>query len=163
MIGIVIRQENSERLEALPVKYIRNVLKCHDVPFRNRTIPMHLSENAFDIKEQIEKNRQVIAMAGPRYSDELNVKTKLYDRLQSILRKDEVVRIKEGIENRSRECIRHLNEFLTHGSEGEPCVLKESTTEIKKVIKNLQDEMKQLDADNISGEAFQTVYDNINT
>lgn len=162
VIGIVIRQENSERLEALPVKYIRNVLKCHDVPFRNRTIPMHLSENTFDIKEQIEKNRQVIAMAGPRYSDELNVKTKLYDRLQSILRKDEVVRIKEGIENRSRECIRHLNEFLTHGSEGEPCVLKESTTEIKKVIKNLQDEMKQLNADNISGEAFQTVYDNIN-
>ena len=60
VIGIVIRQENSERLEALPVKYIRNVLKCHDVPFRNRTIPMHLSENAFDIKEQIEKNRQVL-------------------------------------------------------------------------------------------------------
>ena len=78
------------------------------------------------------------------------------------MRKDEVVRIKEEIENRSRECIRHLNEFLTHGSEGEPCVLKESTTEIKKVIKNLQDEMKQLNADNISGEAFQTVYDNIN-
>ena len=34
--------------------------------------------------------------------------------------------------------------------------------EIKKVIKNLQDEMKQLNADNTSGEAFQIVYDNIN-
>ena len=92
----------------------KNSVKSHDVPFRNRTIPIHLSENAFDIKEQIEKNRQIIAMAGPRYSDELNVKTKLYDRLQSILRKDEVVRIKEGIHKAI--CIGRLWNILSEQS-----------------------------------------------
>lgn len=36
IIGVIIKQENSKRLEALPIKYINKVLKCEKISIKKR-------------------------------------------------------------------------------------------------------------------------------
>ena len=81
IIGIAKKQENSEKIEALPIKYIHIVLECEEITIKKREIPVNVSEGIFNLKSLTQKVEQVISMVGPRYSKELNVKTGTYSNL----------------------------------------------------------------------------------
>lgn len=144
VVGMIVRQESNEKLEALSVEYIRNNLNCGEIPVRNRAISVNISEDVCNMEKQIEKNRQVIEMAGPRYSVELNVQTELKKHIQLLLRKDGKYSIKAGIEQRGKQCIRHLNEFLQYGQEKEELLLKEHVEKTRSITENLTQSIEQL-------------------
>ena len=87
IVGVVKKQENSERIEALPIKYIHTVLKCEEISIKRREIPVNISEGIFNLKSLAEKVEQVISMVGPRYSKKLNVKTGTYRNLSFMLKR----------------------------------------------------------------------------
>lgn len=48
IIGIIVKQENSERLEALSIKYINKILQCEDVSILKKKIPINISEENYN-------------------------------------------------------------------------------------------------------------------
>lgn len=65
IVGVITRQENSERLEALPINYINKVLKCEEILIKKKEIPINISEETFNLRSLKEKVAQVISMVGP--------------------------------------------------------------------------------------------------
>ena len=60
IIGIIIRQENSEKVEALSIKYINETLKCDEVSVKKKEIPVGISEEKFNISNLKQKIEQII-------------------------------------------------------------------------------------------------------
>lgn len=88
VVGIVKRQENSENLVALSIKEIVGNLGQDNFQVEKRSIPQIGSSNNFTFNVLKQKTEQIIGMAGPRYSQELNIETDLFKNLTVILKKN---------------------------------------------------------------------------
>lgn len=126
IVGVIIKQENSERLEALPIKYINKVLKCEEISIKKREIPVNISEEKFNLESLKQKVEQVISMVGPRYNRELNIKTGTYGNLSFMLKKDGIAERLQNISSQMKECTKKLLEFDSYSQAEADLVLAES-------------------------------------
>ena len=138
IVGVIEKQENSERLKALPIKYIKNVLSCSEFSIKTREVPVHISCSDFNFEEVKKKNEQVISMAGPRYNKVLNVKTSTYNNLMFMLRKDGLVEHIKDLSSQIKDCMKWLQEFDSSNRTEENLVLQENRASIESVITELQ-------------------------
>lgn len=146
IVGIIIRQENSKRLEALPIKYINKILKCEEISIKKRGVPINISAETFNLKKITEKVEQVISMVGPRYSKELDVKTGTYSKLIFMLKKDGVVERLQDISSQIKECTKELLSFDSYNQEEENLVLEENRKGIAAIAEQLQADSIVLDS-----------------
>ena len=58
IVGIITKQKDRERLEALPIKYIGKVLECEGISIKNKEIPINISEETFNLRSLTEKVEQ---------------------------------------------------------------------------------------------------------
>lgn len=114
IIGIIVRQENSERLEALSIKYINKILQCEDVPIVKKKIPINISEENYNFNIIKKKVKQVISMVGPRYNKKLNITTGTYSNLKFMLKKDGIAELLQDISLQIKDCIKKLLKFYSY-------------------------------------------------
>lgn len=138
IVGIVVRQENSERLEVLTIKCVKRVLRCGEVSIKKKKIPISVSEEKFNLSSLRKKVEQVVSMVGPRYSKDLNIKTRTYNNLKFMLRKDGVEERLRDISSRIKDCIKKLLEFDSYNQDEAELVLSESRQEINAIVNQLQ-------------------------
>ena len=138
IVGIVVRQENSERLEVLTIKCVKRVLQCGEVSIKKKKIPICVSEEKFNLSSLRKKVEQVVSIVGPRYSKELNIKTRTYNNLKFMLRKDGVEERLQDISSRIKDCIKKLLEFDSYNQDEAELVLSESRQEITAIVNQLQ-------------------------
>lgn len=138
IVGLITKQESSERLEALPINYINKVLKCGELTIKKKEIPINISEETFNLRSLKEKVDQIISMVGPRYSKELNIKTGTYSNLNFMLKKDGVARRLQDISSHMKECIKKLLKFDSYNQDEENLVLARSRKGIADVVEQLQ-------------------------
>mgnify|MGYP004523130825 CR=1 FL=1 len=147
VVGVITKQENSEQLEALPIKYINKVLKCEKVSIKKKEISVSISEKSFSLKSLTEKVEQVISMVGPRYSKELNVKTGTYSNLSFMLKKDGIAERLQNISSQIKDCTKKLLAFDSYNRDEENLVLTDSRKRIIAIAKQLQTDSIVLDSD----------------
>lgn len=138
IVGVVVRQENSERLEVLTIKCVRRVLQCGKVSIKKKKIPISVSEEKFNLSSLRKKVEQVVSMVGPRYSKDLNIKTRTYNNLKFMLRKDGVEERLQDISSRIKDCTKKLLEFDSYNQDEGKLVLSESRQEINAIVNQLQ-------------------------
>lgn len=161
IVGVVKKQENSERIEALPIKYIHTVLKCEEISIKRREIPVNISEGIFNLKSLAEKVEQVISMVGPRYSKKLNVKTGTYRNLSFMLKKDATEKRLQDISSQMKECTKKLLEFDSYNQDERELVLEESREGITDIVEQLQNDSVVLDSGLCDGTRFIRMLKNI--
>lgn len=147
VVGVITKQENSEQLEALPIKYINKVLKCEKVSIKKKEISVSISEKSFSLKSLTEKVEQVISMVGPRYSKELNVKTGTYSNLSFMLKKDGIAERLQNISSQIKDCTKKLLAFDSYNRDEENLVLTDSRKRIIAIARQLQTDSIVLDSD----------------
>ncbi len=140
VVGIITKQENIERLEALSIKYIIEKLGNEGLKTSKRNIPNCFQDDVFSIQTLKQKVEQIISMVGPRYSKNLNVKTGIYRELSFILKKDGVKEKLSIIGNKLGECIKKLIEFDSYGRDEENLLLDDSKNTISEVIIQLKND-----------------------
>lgn len=138
IIGIIIRQENSEKVEALSIKYINETLKCDEVSVKKKEIPVGISEEKFNISNLKQKIEQIISMVGPRYSKKLNVKTGTYSDLSFMLKRDSIEERLQEISSQIKDCIKILLEFDSNNRDEKELVLEINRKKIADIVDNLQ-------------------------
>lgn len=146
IVGVIIKQENSERLEALPIKYISKVLRCEKISIKKREIPISISEETFNLRSLTEKVEQVISMVGPRYSKELNIKTGTYSNLSFMLKKDGIAERLQEISSQMKDCTRKLLSFDSYNQDEEVLILVDSRKGITDIVEQLQTDSIILDS-----------------
>lgn len=161
IVGIITKQIDSGRLEALPVKYINKVLNCEEISIKNKEIPVNISEEIFNLRNLTEKVEQVISMVGPRYSKILNVKTGTYNSLSFMLKKDAVAKQLQDINSQIKDCIKKLLKFDSYNQDEEELVLVESRNGIRDIVEQLQTDSIALDDDSYDENKFRRVLKNI--
>lgn len=161
IVGIVTKQKDSERLEALPIKYINTVLKCEEISIKNKEIPINISEETFNLRSLTEKVEQVISMVGPRYSKELNVKTGTYNNLSFMLKKDGIAERLQDISSQIKDCTKKLLKFDSYNQDEGELVLAESRKGITDIVEQLQTDSIVLDSDSYDESELTQVLKNI--
>lgn len=161
IVGIITKQKDSERLEALPIKYINTVLKCEEISIKNKEIPINISEETFNLRSLTEKVEQVISMVGPRYSKELNVKTGTYNNLSFMLKKDGIAERLQDISSQIRDCTKKLIKFDSYNQDEGDLVLAESRKGITDIVEQLQTDSIVLDSDSYDESELTQVLKNI--
>ena len=146
IVGVIVKQENIERLEALPIKYINEVLKCEKISIKKKEIPISISEETFSLRSLTEKVEQVISMVGPRYSKELNIKTGTYSNLSFMLKKDGIAERLQDISSQMKDCIRKLLSFDSYNQDEEDLILADSRKRIIDIAEQLQTDSIILDS-----------------
>lgn len=146
IVGIIIKQENSERLEALSIRHICQVLRCKGILIHEKEIPISISEEKFNFKSLKQKVEQVISMVGPRYSDTLNIKTGTYNQLNFILKKNGVAEQLHNISFQIKDCIKKLREFDSYNKDKEELILKDNKIEIASIVNQLEKDSVILDS-----------------
>lgn len=147
IIGVIVKQENNERVEALSIKYINKVLNCGEILIKKKEIPVGISEKKFNISNLKRKVEQVISVVGPRYSKKLNVKTGTYSDLSFMLKRDGVEEQLQEIGSQIKECIKKLFEFDLHNRNEKELILETSRNGINAVIAGLQTDSSVVDSD----------------
>lgn len=138
IVGVIVKQENNERLEALTIKHIKRVLRCEEVTIKKKEIPISISEEKFNFNSLRQKVEQVIFMVGPRYSKDLNIKTRTYSNLNFMLKKDGIAERLQDISSQIKDCIKKLLEFHTYNQGEDELVLEESKQVIDTMVNQLQ-------------------------
>lgn len=146
VVGIIVKQENSENLEALSIKKIIENLECEEISILKKEVPNCFFENEFNLYKVKQKVEQVISMVGPRYSKNLNIKTGTYNNLSFMLKKDGIAERLQDIGDRVKDCIKKLNEFDSYNQAQELLVLSESRMEIQSIVSQLQLDSVLLDS-----------------
>lgn len=139
IVGIVTKQIDSERIEALPIKYIIEKLGCEDIDIKKRELYSYLMKDIFDFHDLEKKVREIISVAGPRYNKELNIKTGTFNSLSFMLKKDGILERVRIIIERTKECIKKLNEFNKYDNE-ECLILEANKQEVYYIIDELQND-----------------------
>lgn len=161
IIGIAKKQENSEKIEALPIKYIHTVLKCEEITIKKRVIPVNVSEGIFNLKSLTQKVEQVISMVGPRYSKELNVKTGTYSNLSFMLKKDATEKRLRDISSQMKDCAGKLCEFDSYNHEKAPLVLEKSRKEISAISEQLRTDSMILESGSCDEDELTRILKNV--
>lgn len=146
IVGVITRQVDCERLEALSVKFINEVLACEEISIKKKEIPISISEKTFNLRSLTEKVKQVISMVGPRYSKELNVKTGTYNSLSFMLKKDGIAERLEDISSQIKDCTKKLLKFDSYNQDEGELVLVESRKGITAIVEQLQTDSIVLDS-----------------
>lgn len=162
VVGIITRQLNCEKLEALPVKYIASMISNDSMHIETKKMPLAAELYEFDLKELQKKTRQVISSAGPRYSTDLNVKTETFNNLSFLLRKDSANERLGVIDKHLGTCVEKLSEFLSYKQNDEFVVLKENKDIVTSSIKSLQDNLVLISTISQEETAMQTMVDQLN-
>lgn len=87
VVGIITKQLDCEKLEALPIKYIAEIINNANLYIETKKLPGIEKICEFDLNELQRKTKQIILSAGPRYSKNPNVKTEAFNVLSSLLKK----------------------------------------------------------------------------
>ncbi|WP_415281503.1 NACHT domain-containing protein [Clostridium perfringens] len=145
VVGIVTRQENNERLEALPIKHIINKLNYEEINIDCKVMSLNCKMYDFDLKEIQRKSRQIILSAGPRYSRELNIKTGIYNNISFLLKKDCVKQRISVISEKIGESIKKLFEFNSYNESEKNLVLENNRNQIVSIISQLQNDFNIID------------------
>lgn len=161
IVGVITKQENSERLEALPINYINKVLKCEEILIKKKEIPINISEETFNLRRLKEKVAQVISMVGPRYNKELNVKTGTYSNLSFMLKKDGLVERLQDISSQMKDCAKKLLKFDSYNQDEGDLVLTESRKGIMDIVDQLQTYSVVLDSGSYDESKLTKVLENI--
>lgn len=157
VVGIITRQENIEKLEALSIKYVIENLGNGGLKTIKRDVPDCFFDDAFSIHTLKEKAEQIITMVGPRYSKNLNVKTGTYNELSFILKKNGVKERLSNMGDKIGECIKKLVEFDSYNRDEKDLVLDESKNIISEVILQLQNDRASCNDDFYSEEQLKQV------
>lgn len=161
IIGIAKKQENSEKIEALPIKYIHIVLECEEITIKKREIPVNVSEGIFNLKSLTQKVEQVISMVGPRYSKELNVKTGTYSNLSFMLKKDATEKRLRDISSQMKDCAGKLCKFDSYNHEKAPLVLEESRKGISAISEQLRTDSMILESGSCDEDELTRILKNV--
>ena len=161
IVGVITRQVDCERLEALSVKFINEVLACEEISIKKKEIPISISEKTFNLRSLTEKVKQVISMVGPRYSKELNVKTGTYNSLSFMLKKDGIAERLEDISSQIKDCTKKLLKFDSYNQDEGELVLVESRKGITAIVEQLQTDSIVLDSDSYDESELTQVLKNI--
>lgn len=161
IVGVIVKQENSERLEALPIKYINKVLQCEEVSIKKKEIPIGISEEKFNLAILKQKVDQVISMVGPRYSRNLNIKTGTYSNLKFMLKKDGVAERLQEISSQMKDCMKKLLEFDSYNRDEGELVLQESRIGITSIVNQLQTDSVFLDSGSHDEENLKRIMEHI--
>ncbi len=146
IIGVIVRQENSEKLGALTIKHIKKVLQCEEISIKKKNIPISISEEKYNLGSLKQKVEQVISMVGPRYSRYLNIKTGTYSNLNFLLKKDGITERLQDISSKIKDCIKKLLQFDSYNQDEDELVLEESRLEIDAIVNQLQMDSFALDS-----------------
>ena len=147
VVGIITRQENTERLEALSIKSVKDNLGDEYFEIIKRDVPDVFFDEVFSIHTLKQKVEQIVTMVGPRYSKNLNVKTGTYNELSFILKKDGVKERLREISNKIGDCIKKLAEFDADNRDDEDLVLDENRKTISEMVIRLQNDREYCDVD----------------
>lgn len=157
VVGIITRQENTERLEALSIKSVTENLGDENFKIIKRDVPDCFFDEVFNVHTLKQKVEQIVTMVGPRYSKNLNVKTGTYNELSFILKKDGVKERLGEISNKIGDCIKKLVEFDAYNRDEENLVLDENRKIISEMVIQLQNDREYCDIDFYSEEQLKQV------
>lgn len=161
IVGIIVIQENNEQLRALSIKYI--ISNLGDIGLK--VIKRNITDCPFnwDFSTSIlKKAKQIIDMVGPRYSENLNIKTDIYNDVLFILKKDSITEMLSEISNKLKECIKKLMEFDLYNKNEKDLVLKENRNIISEIITQLESDIYVCDINSYKEEQLKKVADNLN-
>ena len=161
IVGVIVKQENSEKLEGLPVKYINSVLNCEEVSIKKTNISVNISEKKYNLDVIKQKVEQVISMVGPRYSKNLNIETGTYRKLNFMLRKDGVSERLKEISLRIKDCVKKLLQFDSYNQDDGKLVLEQSRVEIDSIVYQLQTDSGALDSEFCEKDKLQQIFESI--
>lgn len=161
IVGVIAKQENSERLEALAIKYIKKVLRCEEVSIKKKEIPISISEEQFNLSSLKQKVEQVISMVGPRYSKDLNIKTGTYSNLNFMLKQDGIAERLQDISSQIKDCIKKLLEFASYNQDEDDLVLEESRLEIDAIVNQLQIDSVVLDSGSYEEDKLMRIFEHL--
>ncbi|WP_288794424.1 hypothetical protein [Megamonas funiformis] len=144
VVGIIIEQEDIKKLKALSIKFVIENLGDKNFKIMKRNIPNCLVGKVFNIYTLKQEVEQIITIVGPRYSENLNVKTDIYNELSFILKKDGVKKRLEKISNKIGDCIKKLVEYNQNEKDS---VLDKNRNIISKMVIQLQEDKTCCDSD----------------
>lgn len=161
IVGIIVKQENIERLEALTIKHIKKLLRCEEVSIKKKEIPINISEEKFNLSGLKQKVEQVISMVGPRYSKDLNIKTGTYSNLNFMLKKDGIAVRLQDISSQIKDCIKKLLEFYSYNQGEAELVLGENKLVIDNMVNQLQINSVVLDSGSYEEDKLMQIFENL--